>query len=187
MNIKVPGDGSMMESMDPDDEASGDETMTRKRSVTQREAGKGGVEPYHATEGASPPAFLQSGSAKHDLGSFDGGSLASATTPHGVPALGGLVADPAVANHSARGTQQQQQQQQQHPSTSGATKGGGNSLSTSSSTLNRKQLEEALLFQMELQKKLHDQLEVGLRWVCVIEQAESNLSREALSCQSFIV
>ncbi len=43
------------------------------------------------------------------------------------------------------------------PAPSGTS--GGPSVSTGSA-INRKQLEEALLFQMELQKKLHEQLEV---------------------------
>ena len=170
MNIKVPGDGSMMESMDPDDEASGDETVTRKRAASQREGGKGGGESYHGAEGASPRALLQMGpgntrqqQALRDPTDFHGVSLASASigvaTPHGVAALAGPEgADPAAA--AAASPAAAMVAQRSYPSTSGATK-GGNSLSTSSSTLNRKQLEEALLFQMELQKKLHDQLEVG--------------------------
>ena len=41
----------------------------------------------------------------------------------------------------------------------GGTTGGGGAATSNNSTANRKNLEEALLFQMELQKKLHDQLE----------------------------
>ncbi len=52
---------------------------------------------------------------------------------------------------------------QPQPSTSAATQsgGGGGPMSSSSSALNRKNLEDALVFQMELQKKLHEQLEVS--------------------------
>ena len=46
------------------------------------------------------------------------------------------------------------------PPPSMAASGGGGGVTTSNSSVNRRNLEEALLFQMELQKKLHEQLEV---------------------------
>ena len=166
MNIKVPGDGNMIDSMDPDDgEASGDETLTGRR----QESSRGGADPYHALGGTPPPALLHSGSMKQpqmDLqrgpGSFDAGSNAS-TAMHllGGTSSGALPSEPAAAAMaaSAAAAPAASRDAQPHPSTSGPAR--GNSMTTSTSTLNRKQLEEALLFQMELQKKLHEQLEVG--------------------------
>ena len=173
MNIKVPGDGNMMESMDPDDEASEDEALTGRR----HESSKDVANPCHAVGGSSPPNLPHSGSMKqpqmdlqHGPGSFDAGSNAS-TAMHliGGTSSGAFPSERAAAAMaaSAATAAAASRDAQPHPSTSGLTK--CNSLTTSTSTLNRKQLEEALLFQMELQKKLHEQLEVRNRMRSSIE------------------
>ena len=152
MNIKVPGDGGNM--IDSDEEDSGDEAIAGRRGGSQREL-RGGSAPYQP-EGASPAGLIRSTSIKlqqqpqmlqHGM-SFEGGSRASVEAPQGVPPV--LMTDPSGLLAAAA------------PTLGGAPQNPSGSLSTSSSTLNRKQLEDALLFQMELQKKLHEQLEVTM-------------------------
>ena len=68
--------------------------------------------------------------------------------------------------HSRSRRSSQQQEAGQGPSSSSKEGGGGREESARGrkSGVTRKELEEALLLQMELQKKLHEQLEVGWAW-----------------------
>jgi syndecan 1 len=135
LNIKMPGDMSF-------DSGGEDTDMDDRPSSTTP-----------ADQNRRTPCLRRQDSLTMDrLGGRDGRSMSGREGMEqgrrGMEASSGLAGPVSVGITDAAPPQ---------PSTSVGTTAP---LSSSSSALNRKNLEDALLFQMELQKKLHEQLEV---------------------------